>query len=346
MTIGHEERWRLPTPGREQALGYMHSIRDRVLALIDGGLNDRLRYLIAYSVFHEDMHCEALTYLRQTLAYPEPRLALTRSESVGQSDETLGDAEFAGGTFMLGATENAPFCFDNEKWAHAVEVQPFVISKAAVTEGEFAAFVADGGYQRRELWSLEGWGWVQSRQVELPLFWRRAAGGFERRHFDRWIPIDERRTMVHVCWHEAEAWCRWAKRRLPAEVEWEMAATHCADGKRTHPWGEESPCDRRTNMDWSRMGPVAATALTDGESAAGCRQMIGNVWEWTDTTFRPYPGFEPDMYSDYSQTSFHTRKVLKGGCWVTRSRMIRSTWRNYYQPLRRDVFAGFRSCRL
>jgi gamma-glutamyl hercynylcysteine S-oxide synthase len=347
MTIGHEERWRLPVPDLDEALTYVHAVRDRLLGLIDAGqLDAHLRYLIAYSVFHNDMHCEALTYVRQTLAYPEPRLDLPRSSALPSSAEVLGDAEFEGGAFLLGAGEDSAFCFDNEKWAHPVDVKPFAISKAAVTEGEFAAFVSEGGYHQRDLWSSDGWGWVQSRQVELPLFWRRDGDRFERRHFDRWIPIDERRTMIHVCWYEADAWCRWAKRRLPTEAEWELAASHAASGKRTQPWGEDAPSAGRANMDWLHMGPVDATALPDGDSEAGCRQMIGNVWEWTDTTFRPYPGFQPDMYSDYSQTTFHTRKVLRGGCCFTRSRMIRNTWRNYYQPLRRDVFAGFRTCAL
>jgi iron(II)-dependent oxidoreductase len=326
IAIGHETRWRLPMPSRAQALAYVRGVRDRVLALLERGVDQRLRYLITYAIFHEDMHAEALTYTRQTLGYPPPRLGLPRG-TIQTNGEARGDVELAGGPFLLGAPRECEFCFDNEKWAHQVEVAPFAIARCAVTEGEFEAFVRERGYERRELWSELGWRWRESLGAELPLYWRRAGAQLERRWFDRWIPIDPARAMCHVCWYEAEAFCRWAKRRLPTEAEWEFAAIHAASGP--------------ANLDWSAMGPVAANAGT-GE---GCRQMIGNVWEWTATTFAPYPGFVADMYEDYSQTSFHTRKVLRGGCWATRARLIRPTWRNFFQPARRDVFAGFRTCR-
>jgi len=361
MTVGHETRWRLPVPNRAEALDYVADVQERVLALIDAGLpNERLRYLIAYSVFHEDMHTEALTYTRQTLGYAAPTFDLPRATSVPISRDTnrgtrasagepLGDATVSGGRLELGAARDVPFCFDNEKWAHPVEVEPFAIARTAVTEGELAAFVREGGYERRELWTTESWAWRQAVQADLPVYWRRTAeGDLERRHFDRWTPLDDRRAMIHVSWYEAEAWCRWAGRRLPTEIEWEAAAALDRAGapQRTQPWGEEPPGPERCNLDWYHMGPVDVAAYPEGESAAGCRQLIGNVWEWTATTFRPYPAFESDMYVDYSQTSFHTRKVLRGGCWATRSRTIRSTWRNYFQPGRRDVLAGFRTCAL
>ena len=181
----------------------------------------------------------------------------------------------------------------------------------------------------------------------MPLYWRRSGrDGYERRHFDQWTPLEEGRALCHVCWYEAEAYCRWAGRRLPSEAEWEAAAALEADGttKRSQPWGEEPSDAARANLDWRHMGPTDVAALPAGDSAAGCRQMMGNVWEWTACTFRPYPGFVPDMYEDYSQTSLHTRKVLRGGAWATRSRLICNTWRNFFQPSRRDVFAGFRTC--
>ena len=344
-TIAHETRWRLPVPDRAGTLAYVREVVDRVARLIEPGTDDeRLRYLLTYAVFHTDMHTEALTYTRQALGYGTPELDVPRVDAV-PTGERLGDAAVDGCTLELGAPPDVPFCFDNEKWAHSVRIEPFEISRTAVSEGEFAAFVSDGGYERRELWRPEGWAWRQAAQAELPLFWRRAAHGeLEKRHFDRWLPLEERRAVVHVCWYEADAWCRWAQRRLPTEAEWEAAAAMDGSVKRTHPWGERAPESTHCNMDWSSMGPVDVTACPDGDSACGCRQMIGNVWEWTDTTFRPYPGFEPDMYRDYSQTSFDTRKVLRGGSWATRSRMIRNTWRNYFQPVRRDVFAGFRTC--
>ena len=112
------------------------------------------------------------------------------------------------------------------------------------------------------------------------------------------------------------------------------------------PWGNDIANIDQANLGWQAMGAVDVRAHEKGDSSFGCRQMIGNVWEWTFTTFKPYPGFVADMYKDYSQTSFYTRKVLKGGCWATQPRLIRDTWRNFYTPDRREVFAGFRTCSL
>jgi len=350
-TIAHEARWRLPVPGREEAFAYVGEVRDRVLALCEAGLADeRLRYLVQYATLHEDMHTEALTCTRQTLGLPAPRLEVERAPAPprdGPGGSASGDVQLAGGRFALGAARDVAFCFDNEKWAHPVELAPFAIARCAVSEGEFAAFVEDGGYERRALWSPEGWAWRQAESAAMPLYWRRSGrDGYERRHFDQWTPLEEGRALCHVCWYEAEAYCRWAGRRLPSEAEWEAAAALEADGttKRSQPWGEEPSDAARANLDWRHMGPTDVAALPAGDSAAGCRQMMGNVWEWTACTFRPYPGFVPDMYEDYSQTSLHTRKVLRGGAWATRSRLICNTWRNFFQPSRRDIFAGFRTC--
>jgi iron(II)-dependent oxidoreductase len=158
--------------------------------------------------------------------------------------------------------------------------------------------------------------------------------------------------VIHVNWYEARAYCRWAGRRLPSELEWEVAAAGepgpdgrtLAPTKRRYPWGDEPPTPARANLDGGALWTIDVGALPAGDSAFGCRQMIGNAWEWTDTVFGPYPGFTPDMYQDYSQPLFGSTRVLRGGCWATRGRLIRNTWRNYYGPERNDVFAGFRTC--
>jgi iron(II)-dependent oxidoreductase len=116
--------------------------------------------------------------------------------------------------------------------------------------------------------------------------------------------------------------------------------------KRRFPWGDDPPTPERANMDWRAMGCLPVGALAEGDSYFGCRQMIGNVWEWTADDFKPYPGFIVDPYKEYSAPWFGDHKVLRGGCWVTRSRLIRNTWRNFYKPSRRDIWAGFRTCAL
>jgi iron(II)-dependent oxidoreductase len=222
-----------------------------------------------------------------------------------------------------------------------------------VTQSEFARFVEEGGYQRREWWSEEGWRWREVSGAEQPLYWQREAPGrWLRRAFDRMVPLEPHRPALHVNWHEAEAYCRFAGRRLPTEAEWEMAASAepTADGqgirerKRRYPWGDAQPTPVLANLDWCAPGCVDVGALPAGDSAFGCRQMVGNVWEWTSSTFLPYPGFVVDPYKEYSEPWFGTRKVLRGGCWATRSRLIRNTWRNFYTPDRRDVWSGFRTC--
>jgi iron(II)-dependent oxidoreductase len=351
--VAHDTRWDLPLPSRAETLAYMRTVRDRVIDKLHRSTpSDLLLYHVIYSVFHEDMHTEAFTYTRQTLGYALPRLAIEPPPHAA-AGPCPGDAEIPGGTLMLGGAPEDPFVFDNEKWAHPVDVTPFRMARAAVTQAEFAAFVDEGGYRERRFWSDEGWTWREAEAAEHPVYWRLAAPGrWERRHFDRWAPLEPHFPVIHVNWFEADAYCRWAGRRLPTEAEWEAAAaTEPAAGgrgfagrKRRYPWGNDAPGPRRVDMDWGAMGCVDVGALPDGDSAYGCRQMMGNVWEWTGTTFEAYPGFTPDPYKEYSEPWFGSRKVLRGGAWATRSRLLRNTWRNYFTPDRRDVFAGFRTC--
>ncbi|MDQ3932675.1 MAG: SUMF1/EgtB/PvdO family nonheme iron enzyme [Actinomycetota bacterium] len=354
--IPHDTRWFLELPARAETLTYMAEVRDRTLdRVLRPDASDVVRHFALYTVFHEDTHTEALTYTRQTLGYSPPTLeglsGTIPAETV-HAGGLAGDVGVSGGEFQLGATGAEPFVYDNEKWGHPVEIAPFSMARAAVTQEEFAAFVADGGYERAELWSPEGWSWRVSVGAEHPVYWRFDAGGWQRRHFDTWVDLEPHKPVIHVCWYEAEAYCRWAGRRLPTEAEWELAATGGIDingehpRKRRYPWGDHAPRPDHANVDWRGMDTVDVGALEAGDSPFGCRQMIGNVWEWTASTFLPYPNFEPDAYRDNSEPWFGTRKVLRGGAWATRARYIRTTYRNYFTPDRRDVFAGLRTCAL
>jgi iron(II)-dependent oxidoreductase len=149
-----------------------------------------------------------------------------------------------------------------------------------------------------------------------------------------------------VSWYEAEAYCRWTGRRLPTEAEWEMAAVGEGVPKRRYPWGDEPPTPERANLDGQAGGLLDVAVAPGGDGPTGCRQLLGNVWEWTASPFLPYPGFTADPYRDYSAPWFGSHFVLRGGCWATRGRMLRATWRNFYRPERRDAWAGFRTCAL
>ncbi len=358
--VAHDTRWDLPLPSRSETLRYMETELERAIEQLNARpLDPDSTYFHRLVLFHEDMHDEAFTYTRQTLAYPAPHWrGSTTVSSVDAAPpasrhEPLATAiDIPGGEFVVGAQPGEAFVFDNEKWGHRIELRPFRISRAAVTDGEFAAFVDDGGYERRELWDPDGWAWRESAQARHPVYWRRDAGGWRRRVFDRWQPLVTDHAALHLNWYEASAYCRWAGKRLPTEAEWEAASasarasTGSLDAtKRPKPWGTEPTTPEHANLDGRHLGVVAAAALPLGDSAFGCRQMWGNVWEWTASVFAPYPGFVADPYKEYSEPWFDGRHmVLRGGCWATQSRLLRNTWRNFYTRDRRDVFAGFRTC--
>jgi iron(II)-dependent oxidoreductase len=233
-----------------------------------------------------------------------------------------------------------------------VELKPFLIAKAPVTQAEYAAFVDERGYARPEFWSPAGWAWRAQANANSPVYWRRRSTQWERRDFDHWVALEPHRPMLHVNWYEAEAYCRWARRRLPTEAEWEAASAGVPEGRRlgTHqrryPWGDTLPATVPAQLDARSLGCADVAARPEGDSACGCRQMIGNVWEWTASDFLPYPGFVADPYKEYSEPWFGTHKVLRGGAWPTCARLLRNTWRNFYRPERRDIWAGFRTCAL
>ena len=355
--IAHETRWDLPLFSRQKAWRYLADVHDRVLDLVASTTCDpKLSYFVKLSVFHEDMHAEAFTYMRQTLGFPPPPMAVRQLEEPQQAAAGSADpdVEHPGGTFLLGSGRNEPFVFDNEKWAHPVQVKPFAIARTPVTQFDFARFVDDAGYQRRGFWSDAGWQWRSDNHPLAPVYWQRdPAAQWLRRDYDRWVRLEPDRPVVHVNAFEAEAYCRWAGRRLATEAEWELAAAAdivsgagLGQGKRRYPWGNQDPDPQRTNVDGYYGDPIGVHALPAGDTPRGCRQMMGNVWEWTASDFGPYPGFVPDPYKEYSKPWFGTRRVLRGGCWATRARLLRNTWRNFFPPDRRDLWAGFRTCRV
>jgi iron(II)-dependent oxidoreductase len=367
-TVAHDTRWDLDLPDRDGVFGYMTDVLDRQLDRLGGGVEGPGRYFYELSIRHEDMHVEALTYTRQTLRYGQPsELGRPAAHAAGAWP---GDVEVPGGRWRLGSTPADGFIFDNEKWAHEIEIAPFRIARAPVTNAEFAAFVEAGGYRRREFWDAAGWAWRERAGAERPVYWLEngsgswssstwssgswSSGSWTWRRYDKVEPLPPHAPVTFVNWYEAQAWCNWAKRRLPTEAEWEVAAvgaatpdgSRLADGKRRWPWGEAAPTQEHANLDFAFDGPIDVAACAAGDSAFGCRQMLGNVWEWTASDFVPFAGFAADPYEDYSQPWFGTRKVLRGGGFATSARIARPGYRNFFTPDRNDVIAGFRTCAL
>jgi iron(II)-dependent oxidoreductase len=343
--VAHDIRWDLPLPTLDETLAYLDAVLGRVVERLETEATPSLSYFAQLCALHEEMHAEALTYTRQTLAYPAP--ARAGSSAPAPADErALGDVEVPGGPFMLGAMPGSGFVFDNEKWAHEVVVEPFLIARACVTNVELEAFVEDRGYERQALWSPEGWAWRTAASASHPAYWRKDGGTWYLRRYDEWHPLAGDAAAMHVNWYEAKAYCTWAGRRLPTEREWEYAAAGSPESgeKRRYAWGDDEPAPRHANLYGQSDRPADVGAYEAGDSGWGCRQMIGNVWEWTADAFEPYPGFAADPYKEYSQPWFGTHKVLRGGCFATRATLIRNTWRNFYTPDRRDVYAGFRTC--
>ena len=304
--VAHDTRWELPLPDLKSTLAYQEEVLDRVLRRLEREPdNGDLHYYAQLATFHEDMHAEAFHYTRQTLGYEDPYAQSESSVVSRQSSVAMpsGDVELPGGRFMLGATPDDGFVFDNEKWAHEVRLEPFRISRAPVTNAEYVAFVDAKGYLRQEWWSGDGWAWRSREGLLAPKYWVKEGGSWAQRRFDRVAALSPDERVMHVSWHEAQAYCRYAKRRLPTEAEWEYAV-----------------------------------------SRSNCRQTIGNVWEWTASTFDAYPGFTVDPYKEYSEPWFGTHKVLRGGSFATPPRLVRDTFRNFYTPDRNDIFAGFRTC--
>lgn len=340
--LPHGERWITAFTRRDDAVQYLERVEQRVLASLERfGLDDDDRHFLQLALTREDEGAETLVELRQAIAAPPPTAECSRDDAAGRGP-CPGDAAVAGGSMLLGAEPHARFVRDHEKWAHTVDLAPFRISRAPVTVAEYAEFVAEGGYERGEFWSDAGWRWRQRANATLPLYWRgTATASFERRDFDRWLPLEPDRPMLHVNAHEAEAFCRFAGRELPTEAEWEFAASWLLRVKRPYPWGFEPDTQRVANVDGRYDGPVDVNAFPLGDSVHGCRQMLGNVWEWTASPARSYQNAV--RTSDDPTKPSDRLRVARGGSFATRARFLTTTTRGFLDAERRESFVGFRT---
>jgi iron(II)-dependent oxidoreductase len=329
----------LPFLRTEGALEYLAEVRERALAATDRlGVGDGLLHELV--VRHEHQHGETMlqTISLARLDYEPARWVDSRP---GGGYTGLELVEVPGGPCQLGAGPEG-FAYDNERPRHDAELAPFCIGRTPVTNATWRHFAEGGGYERREWWTDEAWHWKEQYDITHPLHWTDDGREWS---INGLVPIDPDRPVVHVSWFEADAFARAHGLRLPTEAEWERAATWDQEtgAARPYPWGEHAPDASRANLDQLAFGPAQAGAYPGGAAPSGCLGMLGDVWEWTASEFRGYPGFVAHPYREYSEVFFGPDyRVLRGGSWATRARVATPTFRNWDHPQRRQIFAGLR----
>jgi iron(II)-dependent oxidoreductase len=340
---------RLPTLRAEAVRAYAEDVRERALDLLEHIALDspnalvRRGFVFGLVVQNELVSQEAMLealQLRQGRSYPVPSTSNPERAPAGPDE-----IHVAGGPFTLGA-EYEPWAYDNELDAHEVELQPFVIDRAPVTNAQFMEFVDGRGYRSARHWSAAGLEWRDREGARAPLYWEGGPDGWERVRFGVREPLPPNEPVQHVSFHEAEAFARWAGKRLPTEAEWERAAGwDLRRGKMRYPWGQES-VGYEANLGRRRFSPAPAGSYGGGVSPVGCVQLAGDVWEWTSSFFQPYPGFLAFPYPEYSEAFFGEEyRVLRGGSWATAPLIARTSFRNWQEPGSRHLFAGFRCAR-
>ena len=323
--VAHHTRWTLDLPDANNTRLYLLDTLESTLDLLHkADESDDALYFYRLCLFHEDMHGEAMVQMAQTLGL---KLGAALERVFSPAPMHLREPLLIPACkWKLGSAAHAGFAFDNEKCQHTADVPEFEIDAQPVTWAQFVEFVDDSGYDRQELWHPDGWQWLQRQNStdfgteaggklygeggrRSPRYVEQigvASGAVMQTRFGTPRRLLGNQAAMHMNWFEADAWCRWAGRRLPFEIEWEIAA-HTAS---------------RRGFNW------------------------GHVWEWTASTFRAFDGFQSGPYMDYSQPWFGTHKVLRGASFATRARMKSPKYRNFYPPERDDVFCGFRSCAL
>lgn len=348
----------LPLLGPAEARSYAAGVRGRVLDVLDrieipGAADPAARrrplldggFVYGMVVQHEHQHDETMLATHQLRvgtpviddggALPPGRGPVRSEVLVPAGETTMG-------------TSTDPWSYDNERPAHRVALPAFWIDTLPVGNAAHMAFIEAGGYADERFWSPAGWAWRCQAGLAAPQFWRRDAGTWVRTRFGRDEPVPHDEPVQHVCWYEAEAHARWAGKRLPTEAEWEKACSWdpAAGRARRYPWGDDDPTPERANLAHRAARPAPLGAYPAGASPCGAEQMVGDVWEWTASEFTGYPGFRSFPYREYSEVFFGAEyKVLRGGSWATHPRAVRTTFRNWDYPIRRQIFAGFRLAR-
>ena len=332
----------LPLMSPTEAHTYLATVRNKVFDALDALPGDHPAFAYGLVVSHENQHGETMLQalnMRTGTPILDSGVALPGGRAGLAGTSVL----VPGGPFVLGVDAAAePFSLDNERPAHTVDVPAFRIGRVPVTNAEWQQFIDDGGYDRPDWWSARGWEHRQDAGLRAPQFWN--ADG-TRTRFGHVESIPGAEPVQHICFFEAEAYAAWAGARLPSEIEWEKAAAWDPQlgARRRYPWGSARPGADLANLGGDARRPAPAGAYPGGASAYGAEQMLGDVWEWTTSPIRPWPGFTPMIYERYTQPFFDgDYKVLRGGSWAVSADILRPSFRNWDHPIRRQIFSGVR----
>mgnify|MGYP003904343949 FL=1 len=356
------ERGKYPRPKVSETLKYRVMIEDLFLEFLDyieknNSLIQNIAYDIELANQHEMQHQELLVYdlqhYFQKFEDPsdnyEPKIikrnnTLIDSGNIGNIQDEM--IKIPGGIYELGFPRD-DFCYDNELPEHKTYLNPYEIDKYPVVNREFIEFIDAGGYQNYRFWLSDGWDLVNEKQWNAPLYWRKIDGQWYKKDFRGLNKVSPYEPVTNVSYFEADAYSKWAGKRLPNEAEWEKAASWNDDLKRktTYPWGDDLPSDSTANLleSWT-WAPSQIGSYPFGKSHYGCHQMIGDVWEWTSSEYVLYPGFR-SKFSEYTDKWAINQKVLRGGSFATPIMQIRNSYRNYFKPHERIPFSGFRCVR-
>jgi ergothioneine biosynthesis protein EgtB len=317
-------RGMITRPSAGEILDYRAHVDEAMAAAIErGDIDEAGQALIELGCHHEQQHQELLlTDLLHLFAQNPLRPAYRRGQPLPVSaPAALGWIDFDGGIVSIGH-DKSTFSYDNERPVHDVLLQPFRLADRLVTNDEWVAFIADGGYRTATLWLADGWGWVQQEGIEAPLYWEDRDDEWWSMTLHGMQPVGADSPVVHVSFYEADAFARWSGKRLPTEFEWEHAVV------------DTPPATPRPDVLMTR--PAEATG--------GLRQAFGQVWQWTNSAYLGYPGFRPPAgaVGEYNGKFMSGQFVLRGSSFATSAGHARSTYRNFFYPQQRWQFVGLR----
>ena len=343
--IPHDKELRgiVSRPTVDQIFQYFNTISQRMEHFIESQvLNEDIIKLITIGFHHECQHQELLVYDFQHLLAEQYR-PVKKNEIPKQNNVEKKSTQVKGGLYTMGYN-GKDYCYDIELPEHKVYLNDYKIDIFPITNQQYLEFIEDRGYETYKYWLSDGWEKVKKNKWKSPMYWEKNEGEWNVRNFLGIRKINPNEPVCHVSYYEADAYCKWAGKRLPTEAEWEKASCWNEEKqeKTTFPWGNENPSNEKCNLLESYYwGCTEIGTFPDGVSPSGCQQMIGDVWEWTASEFTGYPGFKSD-FNEYNDKWFTNQKVLRGGSFGTPRMSIRGSYRNFFRLDERWLFSGFR----